>query len=362
MLLREWGKKLRETLIDDEKNKRALGIATYSILLIVAVIMTVMNIFTHKGALTVATGVFAVLSAINLGLSLMGNRGVQTAQFVFSAEIICLFIFFLVSGNPEGFSAIWICMLPEVGMLFFGTKRGTILCGIMELVLIFFLWTPIGNSCLQYAYTSSFLMRFPVLFFAFTVIAVFLDLIRVLTMKELNRLQKLYHDMSVKDTLTGVFNRQGMYSELETNKQYQTAGKLGVIMFDIDHFKEVNDTYGHNAGDLILKDFSRLVTQHLNALVCRWGGEEFVAIFTGDAVKQTDLEFLKDAVEQHVFDFEDQQIRITVSTGVYETAEFDIDRIDRMVELADHALYEAKETGRNRIVYYDQMQHAEPEN
>ena len=344
--------RIKELLIDKEKSKKIFAYSVYSVLCLVSLVMTIMNIITGKGALTIATAAFAALCAINLLLTAFGGRLMAVVQVLFSIEIIVLFTFFLISGNPEGFSAIWICMLPSLGMLFFDRLRGSILCAVMLAIMVFLLWTPMGNALLQYEYTASFKMRFPVLFIAFHVLALFLETLRVMTMKEMTRLQNLYRDLSIRDTLTGVLNRQGIYSELENNALYQNKEAFGVVIFDIDYFKMVNDTYGHNAGDYILKGFASLIEHYLNAAICRWGGEEFIAVYTNNSVRKENLEALKKEIENHVFAFEGHDIHITASMGVYESVYHGIGELDLMVELADHALYEAKESGRNCIVYY----------
>ena len=349
--VRERFKQFRMLLLDEEKSKRIFAFSVYSVLCVVSLTMTVMNIVTGKGALTFATGIFAVLCAINLLLTACGGRVVAVVQFLFSIEILVLFTFFLISGNPEGFSAIWICMLPSLGMLFFGRLRGSSLCAVMFAILVYLLWTPTGNALLLYEYTASFKMRFPVLFLAFHLLALFLETLRVMTLKEMTRLQTLYRELSIRDTLTGVLNRQGIYSELENNTEYQKTENIGVVIFDIDFFKTVNDTYGHNAGDFVLKGFASLIEEYLDAKICRWGGEEFIAVYTENKVRREHLEALKNAVENRIFAFEDHNIRITASMGVYETRYHGVGEIDLMVECADRALYEAKEAGRNRIVY-----------
>ena len=148
-------------------------------------------------------------------------------------------------------------------------------------------------------------------------------------------------------------NRQGMYSAIEENPKYRDAETLGVAMFDIDFFKEVNDTYGHNAGDLVLKTFSQIITDNLDALICRWGGEEFVAIYVNGSVTMKDLQHVKDLVQEAQFESEGRKFSITTSAGYFETAFFSLDNLDRMIDKADAALYEAKHNGRNRIVRFD---------
>ena len=343
---------LSKLLLDEKKNQKILGIAVYTTLGFVAFVMTVMNIFTHKGLLTWSTGFFCLLCAANLLLILYCKHGIQIAKIFFSVEILVLFTFFLISGNPDGFSAIWICLLPTAGMLFFGRERGSILCGAMLLILIFLLWLPFGQALLRYNYNPTFRMRFPVLYISFYLLAYLLETVRLAALKEMTRLQKLYRELSIRDALTGVFNRHGLYSTLESDQQYRTAAKLGVVMFDIDFFKTVNDTYGHEAGDVVLKGFSKLISESLDAVVCRWGGEEFVAVFTDDHVTRNDLEQLRMLVERSQFDFEGWHIHITASIGYFSSSEYALQDLDRMVEFADNALYTAKSTGRNRVVYY----------
>ena len=351
--IKTWEKlrtELGAALIDDTKNKRIFCISTFVILGLVALFMTIMNVLTHKGFLTVATGVFTVLCAANLLLTLLSIRGRHVAMFLFSVEVVVMFTYFLISGNPEGFSAIWICMLPALGMLFFGRKFATVLCAVMMAILVFLLWLPVGNALLQYRYTDSFMMRFPVLFTAFFLLSFFLETLRLSTANEMKRLQQLYRELSIKDSLTGMLNRQGMYSAIEEDKKYRKAESLGVAMFDIDFFKQVNDTYGHNAGDLILKGFSRIISENLNALVCRWGGEEFVAVFIDNDVLLSDLNHVRELIAQEVFSFEGQDIRITASIGLHKTAYFSLDDLDSLIECADSAMYEAKNTGKNKVV------------
>ena len=352
-------KKLRISvadLTDEIREKKPFSIGTYMVLGIVAVVMTVLNIITDKGILTWCTGVFALLCAVNILLTFINRKAAEVAKVFFAAEVVLMFTFFLVTGNPEGFSAIWICMLPSLGMFFFDRYRGSAICAAMFLILIFFLWTPYGNGLLirfgNENYTETFRMRFPILFIAFHVLAFFLETLRANAYKEMRRLQDYYQDLSVRDQLTGMFNRQGMYSALENEEKFKAPKVVGITIFDIDHFKEVNDTYGHNVGDSVLRDFAEIIKSETNALVCRWGGEEFVSIAVDGEVQYGIIDKVKEKVEAHEFSAGDKKFRLTVSAGVMVTEDFDIKAIDAFIDKADKALYVAKNTGRNRIVNF----------
>ena len=348
--MKELFSQLQKSLLDDQKGKRILGICTYAVLCLIAVVMTVMNIITQKGTLTLMTAAFAALCLLDLGLTLIGERGTRIARLLFAAEILALFTYFLISGNPEGFSAIWICLLPSMGMLFFGLTWGSVLCAVMFFLMTFLLWFPQGNALLQYAYTASFKMRFPVLFVAFHLLAGFLESLRLLTVKELTRMQQLYREQSTHDQLTGMNNRQGMYALLDSDPTYQNT-QLGAVMIDIDHFKVINDTYGHNAGDQILQDFTAFLQTELHTLLCRWGGEEFVAICRGSEVTFETLDRLRTHIEQHSFRYEGTPIRMTVSIGFCRPCVCDHRDVDRLIEKADDAMYLSKKDGRNRITF-----------
>ena len=336
---------------DDVRTRRIFNIGTYAVLGLVSLVMTIMNLYTHKGYLTYCTGAFVIFCLVNIALSFINPVLESVAKALFSVEVVLLFTFFLVSGNPEGFSAIWICMLPSLGMFFFDRLRGTILCGFMFAILVFFLWTPFGNSLLSYNYTDSFKLRFPVLFIAFHFLAFFLETLRANSDKKLRKMQEYYKDLSSRDPLTNLYNRQGMYSEIESKSTFKTYSLMGVVMLDLDRFKAINDTYGHNTGDAVLRTVANIVKEKLNATVCRWGGEEFVAIFSKNDVTYDDLESLKNEIQQYEFSSDNKIFSLTVSIGVCMD-EASAREIDTLIENADIALYEAKNSGRNKIVYY----------
>lgn len=168
--------------------------------------------------------------------------------------------------------------------------------------------------------------------------------------EELKRANELLEHRATTDTLTGIFNRLKfddlMESELE--RVVRHASPLSLIMFDIDHFKKVNDTYGHHVGDKVLKEVTRIVTGELRKYdsFARWGGEEFIILSPysnlGNALHLA--ERLQKGISEHPIDLVG---RITCSFGV---AEFSAgDDSDSLLRRVDKALYKAKNSGRNRI-------------
>ncbi|MCX5871054.1 MAG: diguanylate cyclase [Deltaproteobacteria bacterium] len=166
-----------------------------------------------------------------------------------------------------------------------------------------------------------------------------------------DRLQRL----AAVDPLTGIYNRRFGLGRLheEFTRAVRTSSFLGVLMLDIDHFKQVNDTYGHLVGDRILKSTCSIVRSLLREgdIFFRYGGEEFVAVLP--AASTEDLrdmgERLRRAVADSALSDGDRTVRVTVSIGGAAYPNQNVKDEDTLVQLADEALYRVKDSGRNRV-------------
>jgi diguanylate cyclase (GGDEF)-like protein len=162
-------------------------------------------------------------------------------------------------------------------------------------------------------------------------------------------------NLAIRDGLTGLYNHRTFYSLLEDELQrsQRHTRPISLLMLDIDHFKRVNDTYGHQAGDLILHGLGDLLMQQARAAdrVCRYGGEEIILILseTDTEIAINIAERIRKTVEAHVFVIPDEKsVSITVSVGVAVYPE-DANTKEALVAAVDAAMYQAKETGRNRV-------------
>lgn len=152
------------------------------------------------------------------------------------------------------------------------------------------------------------------------------------------------------DRLTGLFNRHYMMTKLE--EAVKEGGNKYLAMADIDGFKQINDRYGHNAGDEVLKTVARIMNKVCSrGRISRWGGEEFLFLASGDAA--TDgvelVETLRKAIEKEEFVFEGQKVDVTITAGVAGLVEgFSA---DEWVKEADDKLYYGKNNGKNRVIH-----------
>ena len=167
-----------------------------------------------------------------------------------------------------------------------------------------------------------------------------------------DRLQRL----AALDPLTGVYNRRFGMSRLheEFDRAVRMNAPMGVLMMDIDHFKQVNDTYGHLVGDRILIAVTRIARTILRDgdVLIRYGGEEFLAVLPAASCEDLRLvgERMRRAIEDSSVAEGSQTIRVTMSLGAAAYPNQNVEKEETLVQLADDALYQAKESGRNRLV------------
>lgn len=174
-----------------------------------------------------------------------------------------------------------------------------------------------------------------------------------------DKVENIFHNelyrMAVVDPLTGAYNKRYFEERMNEEFSYCLRNKipLSLLMIDIDHFKKVNDTHGHPAGDFILSQVAGLAKSILRNedIFARYGGEEFVAI-----LKATDgpgakvlAERLRKIVEGMAFEFDGKTIPVTISIGIATLAGKNIPDCEAMIKIADQFLYHSKNAGRNRV-------------
>jgi two-component system cell cycle response regulator len=174
--------------------------------------------------------------------------------------------------------------------------------------------------------------------------------------RELELVNKRLRKLSITDGLTELFNHRHIHQLLreEFERARRTGEPVGVAMLDLDRFKQVNDTYGHPTGDVILYETAQILkdTAREIDMVGRYGGEEFIVILpdtTEDDAAQF-AERVRRRVSEHVYRDEATEVRMTVSSGVASFPEAAVEGEEMLLKRADEALYRAKESGRNRVV------------
>ena len=231
---------------------------------------------------------------------------------------------------------------------------------LLGLLILFFIAGYLGYASLAGQKVNEFAdLIVPLVFFFGGVFVLLVGSLTLRTSRMIRRIA-LLEQQTVTDSLTGLFNRRHLDAclTMEVERARRHATPLSLLMLDIDHFKRVNDTYGHNAGDLVLQCLGKCIKQRVRDtdIVVRYGGEEFAVIapHTSLAAAETLAERIREAVAESNFlptCSHDTPRRITVSTGIAMLDE-GIEDGRKLIECADSALLLAKQNGRNRIEIY----------
>ena len=177
------------------------------------------------------------------------------------------------------------------------------------------------------------------------------------TLKHFQRLSS-FKNIAIYDTLTGLYNRRHFEERLEVDAQKSFYGgtPLSLVMVDIDHFKKVNDTFGHTEGDQVLCKISSLLKSSTRKkdTVARYGGEEFILILPEATLEASFViaERIRRLIESTLFEVGQAQVNLTVSMGISNFPKHQAKSKEELIKMADQALYDAKRGGRNKVCIF----------
>ncbi len=351
-------KRITEALASDGTRQRLIFIIINILLTIVAFGMTVVNAFTSEKLLFCVTLLFSILCAINAIFVIKNDKIERAIHIIFSIESLILIGFFAISGIPDGFSIQWICLIPGFAFLVFNTSYAKKFSFVAFGMLAFLFWVPVGRDLLMYPYNDTFMLRFPFYYLAILLLSYITDKIRENIKQQLDKTKEDYYHLYRHDYLTGIYNRFGIKSYLDSAMNFENSDHVAILVMDIDDFKWINDTYGHQCGDHVLKNIAdisvSLMCEH--SKVCRWGGEEFLIVMGCEHDPMVLAETIRKEVENTKTVFEDKAINVTVSFGVAIVSSDDKEGTSKIIEKADRALYKSKARGKNCVTLYNSGQ------
>ena len=279
------------------------------------------------------------------------HADIHTQFIVFMIGTLLLFLLYTGGGDDGGL--FWFYVFPPLALFVLGLKKGIIaiiLLIITSALLILIFETGFDSSI----YIGEMPERFIGAFIAVTAMAMVYE---YSYQKYTDQLQTMCRDMMLaarSDYLTGLPNRRYVHETItyETYRASRKKSTFSVILCDLDHFKGVNDKYGHSCGDYVLKEISRFIRNNLRNqdTVARWGGEEFLILLPETPVAGALIigKQLRHKIESLELEYAGNKFSITISMGVIEAKPpYDIEEI---LNKADENLYVAKQQGRNRIV------------
>lgn len=356
----ERGEKRRRfsrNMVDDDHRNRLQMSAISALSGAIAAGMYVLNAARGETVILLVALMFSIISFINVAIVIYNTRTLTVSYWLFSVNLVVLSAYLLVFDGTT-YGVLWLCAVPAFAPLLLGRLRGFCLSAVILALLIFLLWTPWGGALLQTSYTSDFSLHLTLVYIAFLAAGCWFEFIRAATARQLGETQKRFREMSIRDTLTGLYNRHWISREMPLiMKRCSGQTRLAVMILDIDYFKKLNDSLGHLYGDAVLKKVADLLSQIVEPVgyVCRWGGEEFAVLAEGLDKEQTTAlaEQLRQAVEETAFLDENGAAQtVTISVGAVSMMPTADMRPDYLINCADNALYAAKNDGRNTVHYY----------
>lgn len=334
--------------------------------------IVVFNLFSTMGySITFLLGISAlfgqnfILAAALLLSSALFFTAFQLHRFkridnpyVLSTRIVLVVLFILmiylvISGGHKLTGPLWIYIVPPIAFFFRGMRGGLTMIGLF-IILVSFLFFYQSPGLLMVDYSYEFKSRIVYSFLTVTLLFGFYEYSRQKSFRYIQELSQKFEQQAMHDPLTQLANRRGMreYLDYEYKRSKRSKTDMSLLLCDIDHFKKVNDTYGHDAGDYVLEQLAQMFTGSLRGQdkISRWGGEEFLFLLpeTNGFEAYTLAEKIRKSVDSATFKFNQTEIKITVSIGLKEVTR-DLS-IDKAISLADYFLYQAKEQGRNKTL------------
>ena len=248
----------------------------------------------------------------------------------------------------------WAFMLPVACFSVMGSKRGTVVTLIYFFINLFLMTAP-EQIMHSKPYSSFVVIRFNIVYIILTFIIYYYESSQNMLVNYIQHEKEEFARASKQDPLTGLYNRREMWTRMESERERQLrmSKPFTVIIGDIDNFKNVNDTFGHDSGDYVLITLAKLMRDMVRGIdfTARWGGEEFLIMLV-----ETDLDDgqnvaarIRKKIESTEFIYKDVTIPITMTFGL-STYKGAADNIDACIKRADQALYRGKYQGKNNVV------------
>jgi diguanylate cyclase (GGDEF)-like protein len=268
-------------------------------------------------------------------------------------SLMMLMVYLVFTGGVSDTGPLWVYIVPPVALFLGGLRKGIRNLGLFVLVISFLMFYP-NDEWLATSYTFEFKSRLIYSFLTVSCLFTFYEYLRQNSYQRIQEMSQKFERQAMRDPLSGLLNRRGMREKLhqEFDRSRRYNNNLTVMMCDIDHFKTVNDQYGHEKGDEIIKSlgtiFKSVLRKHDS--LARWGGEEYLFLLpeTNGIQAMQLAEKLRNKIEKAQYKQDDKNFSVTISIGLHQIDK--TDTINQAITKADSNLYKAKEQGRNRCI------------
>ena len=366
MTLKEYATKITDGLLDDKFRQSFLIIFLSGLLAAITGMNTIIHFIKDKEPLfAIICVVTFVFSSAVLLLTIFVNKYHDVWRRVFMVVLLLFFGYHCYDGGPDGFLHLWILLVPAFSFLAFGLGEGFIIAIPVFLTMVSFFWWPLADLRKFASEQASFAMiddqvatlsvnlrlRITFIYVVAIVLGFFAELVRSVAAKRLRSFTENFRYASMHDSLTGLANQNLLAKYLDdTYQQRQEGTTLGCLFIDVDSFKNVNDTYGHLFGNVVLVKIGEILSREKDCFVCRWGGDEFVVCainMSEDLLVRIGEKFRAEVSACTFKDYPD--FHITVSVGAVVIPVDETFNFDHVLDLADYANRTAKKKGKDNV-------------
>lgn len=345
---------LNKMLHSDEYRFYVQTMLTSFLLATISFVSLLINVIAGNISMGFITGIMMVIGYL-LTVYTYTTRKIQLPRLINFFVFFLSAVLFLYNGAGNGFSALWIILLPFISIFLYGNKVGGFISWLMFGIIIILFWSPLINS-IPFHYDNAFVSRFPFVYLTCLFFASILEYMNELASHKLKNTEFQLDKISKQDSLTKLDNRLIFEEKLHkfgtSNKFNDTV--VSILIIDIDNFKAYNDHYGNVQGDKVIVSVSKVLNDKIfefGGHIYRWGGEEFICLIpnTTDIEAKKIGEELVSAVTRAKIPHENTNFArkiVTVSVGGVSTSQ---SNYKKAIYSANTSLFEAKYKGKNQV-------------
>lgn len=336
-----------------ERGKRIAAVFGLLTTLIATLLFSFYHLSQCNYAIVAMDGLGFLVSLL-LMLYIRKQEKATVVYMVISSFYILFCCITTILGRTEISIFFWSFVLPIACLPLLGDKKGMIASMLFFCMGLILMVAP-EQIMHSKPYSSHVVIRYCIIYIVITLGSYYYESSQQMLIKYIQQEKDKYEHASKHDALTGLSNRTDIMEKMEDEQErcLRKGRPFTLIMCDIDHFKRINDNFGHDSGDYVLKMLAILFKDQVRGIDCpsRWGGEEFLIMLV-----ETDLdggqkvaERIRKRIENTVFKYKDTEIPVTMTFGLsmYQGTN---DNMEDCIKRADNALYEGKNQGRNRVI------------
>ena len=337
---------------DDTAAQRFSAVVLYAVSLGIGSVSILLNIAEGNFRLAWALGLFVLTATFVIGWVRYVKSSLTILSMISMLLITLAIYVLLMHGVSGGYSLFWFFLLPPILVFCMGLRYGTLLFMIFYACLLLVLLSPLDFVLVE-DYPLAMRVRILCVIFGIFILACLAELSRFRLRQALLRAISHLEQDALVDPLTGLGNRRDFYSSVAwvSAQALRSDIPFSLAFVDVDHFKTVNDIYGHAVGDAVLQHITQILSDNLRSTdrIFRWGGEEFIILMPETQIDEARhiSERLRRKVEAATYHNKKTSINVTISLGLY-CGPVGME-IEQQLSQADLNLYEAKHTGRNRV-------------